>query len=160
MSGATTTAPLAVGALVAGQGTPGVVVFDYTGWSTRFAALAANVGQAQALACFAQATLYLPNTPTSPVRNVDRRALLLDLLVAHIATLDLPQEQGGQGGLVGRVASASRGSVSVTTDYAHQPERAAWFAQTQYGAAFWAATRGLRQARYVPGGPQVPRIWP
>ena len=34
MSGAATTAPLAVGALVAGQGTPGVVVFDYTGWST------------------------------------------------------------------------------------------------------------------------------
>ncbi|MBS0990103.1 DUF4054 domain-containing protein, partial [Acetobacter okinawensis] len=66
----------------------------------------------------------------------------------------------GQGGLVGRVASASRGSVSVTTDYAHPSERVAWFAQTPYGAAFWAATRGLRQARYIPGGPQTPRIWP
>lgn len=160
MSGATTTAPAAVGALVAGQGTPGVVVFDYAGWSTRFAALAANVGAEQALACFAQAVLYLPNTPTSPVRDVGRRTLLLELLVAHIATLFLPQEQGGQGGLVGRVASASRGSVSVTTDYAHPSERAAWFAQTPYGAAFWAATRGLRQARYIPGGPQTPRIWP
>ncbi|MCP1212308.1 DUF4054 domain-containing protein [Acetobacter okinawensis] len=102
----------------------------------------------------------LPNTPTSPVRDVGRRTLLLELLVAHIATLFLPQEQGGQGGLVGRVASASRGSVSVTTDYAHPSERAAWFAQTPYGAAFWAATRGLRQARYIPGGPQTPRIWP
>lgn len=139
---------------------PGVVAFDYTAWSARFATLAANVGAAQAQACFEEATLYLPNTPTSPVRDVGRRALLLGLLVAHIATLALPEEQGGAGGLVGRVASASRGSVSVTTDFGRQPERATWFAQTQYGAAFWAATRGLRQARYVPGGPQIPRIWP
>ncbi|MDE7547883.1 DUF4054 domain-containing protein [Acetobacter fabarum] len=139
---------------------PGVVVFDYAAWSARFAGLAASVGAAQAQACFEQATLYLPNTATGPVSDTGRRALLLGLLVAHIATLDLPQEQGGNGGLVGRVASASRGSVSVTTDYASQTERAAWFAQTQYGAAFWAATRGLRQARYVPGGPQMPRIWP
>lgn len=138
----------------------GVVAFDYAAWSARFAALAANVGAAQAQACFDEATLYLPNTPTGPVRDVGRRALLLGLLVAHIATLGLPEEQGGAGGLVGRVVSASRGSVSVRTDFGTQSERAAWFAQTQYGAAFWAATRGLRQARYVPGGPQMPRIWP
>lgn len=88
---------------------PGVVAFDYAAWSARFATLAANVGAAQAQACFEEATLYLPNTPTSPVRDVGRRALLLGLLVAHIATLALPEEQGGAGGLVGRVASASRG---------------------------------------------------
>ncbi|MFT8419751.1 MAG: DUF4054 domain-containing protein [Acetobacter sp.] len=160
-AGATTPAPsaLVVGSAWA-SATPGVVVFDYAAWSANFGALAANVGAAQAQACFEQATLYLPNTPTSPVRDVGRRTLLLGLLVAHIATLGLPPEQGGNGGLVGRVASASRGSVSVTTDYAPASERAAWFAQTQYGAAFWAATRGLRQARYLPGGPQIPRIWP
>lgn len=139
---------------------PGVVVFDYTAWSARFAELAGYVGAAQAQACFEQATLYLPNTPAGPVPDVGRRTVLLGLLVAHIATLGLPQEQGGMGGLVGRVSAASRGSVSVTTHYGSQSERAEWFAQTQYGASFWAATRGLRQARYVPGGPQMPRIWP
>ena len=154
-TGVATTATTPPGVVV-----PGVVVFDYAAWSAGFGGLAANVGQAQAQACFEQATLYLSNTPASPVRDVGRRAQLLGLLVAHVATLSLPQEQGGNGGLVGRVASASRGSVSVTTDYSPQSERAAWFAQTQYGAAFWAATRGLRQARYVPGGPQMPRIWP
>lgn len=128
----------------------GVVVFDYTAWATRYPALAQAVAQDQAQACFEQATLYLANTPASPVRDLARRAVLLGLLVAHIATLELPQAQGGQAGLVGRVASATQGSVTVSTAYATLGERAAWFAQTAYGAAFWAATRGLRQARYVP----------
>ena len=130
--------------------TGGIVVFDYTAWATRYPVLAQAVAQDQAQAFFDQACLYLANTPAGPVRDLARRAVLLGLLVAHIATLELPQAQGGQAGLVGRVASATQGSVTVSTAYATLAERAAWFAQTAYGAAFWAATRGLRQARYVP----------
>lgn len=132
------------------EGAAGVVAFDYATWAVRYPVLAQAVTQAQAQACFDQATLYLANTPAGPVRDLARRAVLLGLLVAHIATLELPQGQGGQAGLVGRVASATQGSVTVSTAYATLDERAAWFAQTPYGAAFWAATRGLRQARYVP----------
>lgn len=132
------------------EGAAGVVVFDYAAWAVRYPVLAQAVAQDQAQACFDQATLYLANTPAGPVRDLARRAMLLGLLVAHIATLELPQAQGGQAGLVGRVASATQGSVTVSIAYATLAERAAWFAQTPYGAAFWAATRGLRQARYVP----------
>lgn len=138
----------------------GIVVFDYAAWSVRYPALAANVNADQAQAYFDEAGLYLDNSPCSPVRDLTRRALLLGLLVAHLAALYLPSDQGGTGGLVGRVASATRGSVSVATDMGTQQERAAWFNQTQYGASFWTATRWLRQARYVPGAPQRPRIWP
>lgn len=140
--------------------TTGVVTFDYAAWSARYAALAQNVDATLAQSYFDEATLYLSNTPCSPVRDMTKRALLLGMLVAHLATLYLPQDQGGTGGLVGRVSSASRGSVSISTDMGSQQERAAWFNQTQFGASFWAATRYLRQARYVPGFPQRPRIWP
>ncbi|MFT9016581.1 MAG: DUF4054 domain-containing protein [Acetobacter sp.] len=139
---------------------PGVAVFDYAAWSALYPALAQSVGAGQAQGYYDLACLYLDNTPTSLVRDLDRRAALLGLLVAHLASLGLPQEQGGAGGLVGRVAQATRGSVSVRTEFATLSERAAWFGQTQYGASFWAATRGLRQARYVPGLPQRPAIWP
>ncbi|MBO1325350.1 DUF4054 domain-containing protein [Acetobacter sp. TBRC 12305] len=140
--------------------TSGVVTFDYAAWSARYPALAANVNQTLAQSYFDQATLYLSNTSCSPVRALTKRALLLNMLVAHLAMLDLPSDQGGVGGVIGRVSSASRGSVSVSTDFGSQQERAAWFNQTQAGASFWAATRFLRQARYVPGFQQRPRIWP
>lgn len=117
---------------------PGVAVFDYAAWSALYPALAQSVGAGQAQGYYDLACLYLDNTPTSLVRDLDRRAALLGLLVAQ----------------------ATRGSVSVRTEFATLSERAAWFGQTQYGASFWAATRGLRQARYVPGLPQRPAIWP
>ncbi|MBO1326053.1 DUF4054 domain-containing protein [Acetobacter sp. TBRC 12305] len=145
---------------VPGAGPPGVVVFDYGAWSALYPTLAANVDTAQAQGYFDLACLYLDNTPASTVRDLNGRAALLGLLVAHLASLALPQSQGGAGGLVGRVSEATRGSVSVKTEFATLSERAAWFGQTQYGASFWAATRGLRQARYVPGLPQRPAIWP
>lgn len=140
--------------------TTGVVTFDYAAWSARYPALSQNVNQKLAQSYFDEATLYLSNTPCSPVKDLVKRGFLLGLLVAHLALLNLPEEQGGTGGLVGRVSSATRGSVSISTDYGTTSERAAWFNQTQPGASFWAATRFLRQARYVPGFPQRPRIWP
>lgn len=140
--------------------TTGVVTFDYAAWSARYPALSQNVDAGLAQSYFDEATLYLSNTACSPVRDTTKRALLLGLLVSHLATLYLPQAQGGQSGLVGRVSSATRGSVSIGSDMGSQQERAAWFNQTQYGASFWAATRYLRQARYVPGASQRPLIWP
>jgi hypothetical protein len=142
--------------------TAGVYVFDYNAWASAYPQLApALVSQTQATNYFAQAELYLDNSPFSIVRDVTRRGMLFGLLIAHIATLFLPSAQGGNGGAVGRTASASRGSVSVLLDMGSTTsERAAWFMQTQYGAQFWTATMSLRQARYIPGRPQRPRIWP
>ncbi len=141
--------------------TAGVVVFDYAAWAAIYPTLAANVTQPQAQDYFDQATDILNNGPCSLVRDLTKRARLLNLLVSHIAMLYLPSAQGGNGGAVGRTASATRGSVSVTLDMGSTiSERAAWFNQTQYGAQFWESTMFLRQARYIPGGPQRPMIWP
>lgn len=139
---------------------PGVVTFDYAAWSARYPALSKSVDETLAQSYFDEATLYLNNTPRSIVRDLGRRTLLLGMLVAHLATLNLTDDQGGNGGLVGRVASATRGSVSISTDFGATSEQAAWFNQTQPGASFWVAARYLRQARFIPGTSTRPRIWP
>lgn len=128
-----------------------IATFDYATWALLYPALAANVTQAQAQAIFDNlAPLYLDNSDGSPVQDVVRRGILLGLLVAHIAQISLPESQGGTG-TVGRVASASEGSVSVSLDMGATSASAAWYLQTQFGATFWQATAFLRQARYVPG---------
>jgi hypothetical protein len=73
------------------------------------------------------------------------RSVLLNMLTAHIAALNSP----GASGVVGRVSSASEGSVSVSAELA-VPGSAAWFAQTRYGIAFWQATAQYRTATYRP----------
>ncbi|MEE8663493.1 MAG: DUF4054 domain-containing protein [Acetobacter sp.] len=139
---------------------PGVAVFDYQVWAARYPNIAVNVTEVLAQSYFDEAGLYLNNTPRSIVRDLGRRSLLLGMIAAHLALLNLPTSQGGAGGAVGRVASATRGSVSVSMDYGSQSEQAAWFSQTQPGASFWAATRSLRQASFIPGTSPRPRIWP
>lgn len=129
----------------------GVVTFDYATWAARYPELAASVDEALATLYFGEATLYLDNSAQSVVRDLTARAALLNMLTAHIAKLNATI--GGQppSGLVGRVASASEGSVSVSTDAGAIPGTAAYFAQTQYGMSFWAATARYRTARYIPG---------
>ncbi len=84
----------------------------------------------------------LDNTDGSIVTDPDQRSAMLDLLLAHVLTL-----QGWVGtdgtvvpgtGTVGRVASASEGTVSTSLDY-HLSASAgeAWFNQTPWGAMYW-----------------------
>jgi len=126
----------------------GIVTFDYPKWLVRYPEFTDKVLDARAQSYFDEAAaLYLNNSEGSPVSDVDRRAVLLNMLVAHIAALN----GEGSSGLVGRITSATEGSVSVSADYGTQPGTAAWFLQTKYGAAFWQATQSLRTFRYVPG---------
>lgn len=53
--------------------------------------------------------------------------------------------------LVGRITTARMGSLSVQADAGPVAGSQAWWLQTPYGAAFWAATTSLRTALYVPG---------
>ncbi|QCE35645.1 DUF4054 domain-containing protein [Acetobacteraceae bacterium] len=145
---------------------PGVVVFDPTAWRAAFPAFS-NLTDEQAQFDFDCACDYLNNTPQSPVRDLAKRERLLWLLTAHIAQLSLNASAGQSGGgsnggsgLVGRVSSASRGSVSVSTDATGIPGSGWWFAQTQYGATFWQATLPLRQMRFIPGRPHPAKIFP
>ena len=125
-----------------------VVTFSPAAFKARYPEFAA-VADATLAACFTEAGLYLSNANNSPVQNVTRRALLLNMLTAHVATLGGILSGDGMPRPVGRVSQASEGSVSAAFEFL-TPGTAAWFTQTQYGAAFWQATGSLRGMRYIP----------
>ena len=100
---------------------------------------------------FDEAGLYLSNCPTSPVQNLTRRLILLNMLTAHIAFIGGALSSDGQARPVGRLATAGEGSVNADFDFSEAtPGSGPWFNQSQYGAAFWAATTSLRAFRYRP----------
>lgn len=127
----------------------GVVVFNHQTWAARYPELAAWVPNAQPY--FDEAQLYLSNTPTSLVKDEAIRAVLLNMLTAHIAALNAPLNCEPSPTLVGRITSASEGSVSVSVDNQYPPGDVQWYQQTKYGAAYWAATAPYRTMRYVAG---------
>lgn len=97
---------------------------------------------------FRQAEMLLNNTPCSVVKNLDERETLLFLLVRHFAEL---HHRAVQGGLVGRISSATEGSVSVSAEMPASSAGAAWYNQTPFGASFWQLTSRYRRFRYVRG---------
>jgi Protein of unknown function (DUF4054) len=127
-----------------------VYVFDYAAWSIRYPSLTPTVSAPLASAYFVEASLYLDNTENSPVTDVAQRGVLLNMLVAHIAVLNGAGSGGGLAG-VGRLQSVTEGSVSASFADYHAPGSAAWYAQTQYGASFWAAMSPYRRFLYHPG---------
>jgi len=132
----------------------GVVAFDYTGWSVRYPELAVSVNSTLAQAYFNEAQLYCDNTNTSPITDSSVggiRSMLLNMVTAHIAALNAQLNGQPSSPLVGRINSATEGSVSVTTEMQYPPGSSQWFMQTKYGAAFWQATTQYRSMRYAPG---------
>lgn len=132
----------------------GVVVFDSAAFVAQYPAFAAyNTAHSTGLqGYFDTATLFLNNTASSFVQVVARRSQLLNMLVAHLATLDgvlTAAGQGSQAGRVGRLASASEGSVSTSFDNGSQSAGAAFYQQTQYGSTYWNATAPYRTFRAV-----------
>lgn len=126
------------------------VTFDAAAFKARYPEFSA-VSDALLGAYFVEAGLYLSNTDGSPVQNLTRRALLLNMITAHVAYLGGALSADGQPRPVGRVSQAAEGSVSASFDYVPAtPGSGAWFQQTQYGAAFWQATTALRGMRYIP----------
>lgn len=138
--------------------TQAVVEFDFAAWAAAYPALAKDLTPSQAQGYFDLACLSLNNTPASLVRDLNERRMLLWLLVAHQAQLGANGSTSG--GMVGHVSSASRGSVSVSSDTSGLPKDAGWFGQTQYGLTYWQATVKYRQMRMIPGRPHPARIWP
>lgn len=123
------------------------VVFDKARFQTAYPEVRA--ADAQLEMWFAQAESLLDNTSRSIVKKPEEREMLLFLLVRHFAAL---AERAAQGGLVGRIASASEGSVSVSADMGAAIGNAAWYLQTPYGATYWQLTAKYRRFRYVSGG--------
>jgi len=99
---------------------------------------------------FALATLYLSNRENSPVIDTDKRAILLNLLTAHIAAINYGENGEGSRQIVGRITSATQGSVSVSVSDSARVGSQSWYEQTNYGAQYWQATAPYRMARYRP----------
>lgn len=126
------------------------VSFNVTQFKARYPEFVA-VSDTLLSECFADATLYLSNADNSPVQDLVRRARLLNMLVAHIATIGGALSADGQPRPFGRLSQATEGSVSASFEgVPPTPGSGLWFQQTQYGAAFWAATSSLRGFRYLP----------
>lgn len=143
----------------------GVVVFNYPEFIIQypqFAPQADGRGMTQPVAqSFFNRVVdggLVDNTPQSPITDLFQRTILLNLAVAHLAYL------GGvlnpsQANTVGRVASATQGSVSVSLDYdAKGGLGAAFWNQTSYGAQFYMMTLSFRTAFYVPPPLPLPTI--
>lgn len=141
------------------------VTFDYLWFQARYPELSEWCNPDMASGYFDLACTFLDNTglpnPTggqsvpcywigSPVTDVPTRQRLLGLLTAHIAKLFAPVDGNPSAQTVGRIASAGEGSVNVSFEFATVPGQE-WYAQTKYGAMFWAATARYRMARYYPG---------
>lgn len=136
----------------------GVVAFVYATWVGLYPEMA-GVNQTVAAMYFTQACQICDNTPASIITDASPtglRAICLYSLTAHVAALS-GQGAGGAGGsngrgaLVGRINSASEGSVSVGSEMAGGTASSAYFMQTQYGATYWQMTAQFRTMRYVPG---------
>ena len=131
----------------------GVAIFNPTVFIARYPEFTAayNANPTLFASMFAEAGLYLNNTDCSVVQDVTLRGVLLNMLTAHIAFLGGILTADGQPRPVGRVSAANEGAVGASFDYpASQPGSGPWFAQSQYGIAFWQATTCYRGARYFP----------
>lgn len=126
------------------------MTFDPAAFVQAFPAFA-TVPQAALTANFALACLQLNNSCGSVVCDAPTRAQLLNLLVAHITALLNGANGQPPQGVVGRIAQASEGSVSVSAEWAASVSSSeAYYIQTPWGAAYWQATLPYRTARYVP----------
>lgn len=128
----------------------------------------ANCSDPQLNEWFAGATFICGNQASNPANFLPGQlAYLLNLLTAHIGWLDAPRDASGNPAatgtpaspIVGRINTASEGSVSVGADMgdanAGSPNQA-WFEQTPWGARYWASTSQFRTGGYVALPPILP----
>jgi hypothetical protein len=142
---------------------PNIVIFDYPSWIGMYPEFVA-VTQPRATGFFRQACVFCDNTPCSPIPAQEPRATYLDMMTAHIAAMNggltacgVPAGGGGAA-LVGRITSASEGSVSISVADIGGGDGpgAQWYYQTPYGAAFWVATAQYRTWQYFIGPQPFP----
>lgn len=134
-----------------------IATFNYAAFIARFPEFA-GLDQALAQEYFDEASLYLANDGTGPVQNQAQQSVLMNLATAHIAQLNrtVAALGGGvslsSGGMVGPLTSASEGSTSISTQPLGTDSGAlgAWFSQTPYGLALWAALSRYRTMHYRP----------
>lgn len=106
---------------------------------------------------FSLATMLLANSCGSRVVDANQRLSLLYLLTAHMTFLSNGTNDGGTPpiilpapGIVGRIATATEGAVSVGAEFEAPPSASqAYFIQTKYGALYWTLTARYRTAIWI-----------
>ncbi|MDE2426359.1 MAG: DUF4054 domain-containing protein [Elusimicrobia bacterium] len=155
-----------LGTYVTGQtsgnaGGPGAYSVNYPQLVTnsQMTAVQPQVTLQQAQGYFLEAGAYVANDGSAPYPDTATLSAYLNMVTAHIAWLYSPlaQNDGESSPLVGRISSATQGSVTVQVempDAQNASSVQAWLQQTKYGAAFWAATAPYRTFRYYPSRKQ------
>jgi len=121
-----------------------VVAFDYDAWTARYPEFT-SVTEPVAELYFAEACVYHANDGSGPVNNSLVQTALLGMLTAHIAARYQNQKANNP---VGRISSATEGSVTVNLEYNIPAGTAQWYNTTQYGSDYWNATQVYRSFRY------------
>lgn len=129
-----------------------IATFDVASFRATYPAFSEFPPDATLATYFALAgEVWLRNDGTGPVRTTTLQTALMNMLTAHLAQLFSGPDGNDPSGLVGRISSATEGSVTVASEY-ESTMNSAWFNQTPYGAAFWQATAAYRTfAAYLPG---------
>lgn len=147
------------------------VTFDYATWVERyprFASLSPSLAQLY----FNEATILHDNSTYNQIINdtaqaaalgtLTIQATLLNMLTAHIATLNAPDQPLAGASLAGPINHAAEGSVSVGIKTLDAPGSQAWLVQTPPGSEYWYATAIYRTMRYRVGPRRVfnPPLYP
>lgn len=127
---------------------------EFTGFASGAPLTSAKISNA-----FALAQTVLNNTCRSRVQDANLRDTLLQLLTAHITFLTYGSNDGAGSvnpapGIIGRVASATEGSITVAAEFGGDggPTQD-WYTSTRYGAMYWVAAAQYRTFQYI-GAPQ------
>ena len=131
-----------------------VATFSFSAWQASYPEFSTTVTTSgQATAYFNTATLYFRNDGGGPVQDPTQQLTILNILTAHIAFLAVGTNNGPSAasqGISGRVSSANQGSVSISTELAGLPGKAAWYSQSPYGLHFFEVTAPFRTMNYRP----------
>gem|GEM_PF-938103 len=133
------------------------VTFVYSDWSAAYPQFS-NVTPTQINGpVLTLAQVYCRNDGGGPIDDPTMQLQALWLMVAHVAQLMYGSTTQPVSGLVGRVGSASEGSVSVSADFPQGSPNGAWFNQTQYGAMFYQLIKAVTRGRYYTRNTPYPR---
>lgn len=101
---------------------------------------------------FGEATLMVKNSPCGEVKTCCERIALYNLLIAWMA-----QDDARGVGIVGHIASAAQGSVSLGLKPLSQGAASDPYMTNDYGKKFWLATAKYRTFFYAPDPYRRPR---
>jgi hypothetical protein len=142
------------------------VAFVYQTWVGMFPEFG-SVNDELAQGYFLRASMICANSTINPLFCYGTLQTVLYLLTAHIAKLNAPVDDNGNPttvgqpnpSIVGRINSATQGSVSVQAEWGNGSSSSpteAWYLQTKYGAEAWTGMAPVRTFRYAARPTRVP----